>query len=208
MTEPARTLLVFTHPALERTRLNWAMAEAAQEVDGVTFHDLYELYPDFAVDVAGEQARLVEHDLIVLQFPLYWYTGPALLKEWLDLVWLQGFAYGEGGGRLAGKTLACAVSTGARGQVFRCSGDRQLPMREFLRPFEQIAEVCGMRWAPPFAIHASTVKSARDLAAQTGRYRKRLETWIVKCPVPGADARAKPAAGAPARAKAATEAPR
>ena len=45
-----------------------------------------------------EQQRLADHDLIVLQFPLYWYTGPALLKEWLDLVWLQGFAYGESGG--------------------------------------------------------------------------------------------------------------
>jgi glutathione-regulated potassium-efflux system ancillary protein KefG len=188
MAKPARTLLVFTHPALERTRVNWAMAEAAREVEGVTFHDLYELYPDFAVDVPSEQARLVEHDLIVLQFPLYWYTGPALLKEWLDLVWLQGFAYGEGGARLAGKTLACAVSTGARGQIFRTSGADQLPMRELLRPFEQIAEVCGMHWAPHFAVHTSTVKSARDLENHTERYRKRLTNWIVRCPTLESDA--------------------
>jgi glutathione-regulated potassium-efflux system ancillary protein KefG len=200
MTEPARTLLVFTHPALERTRINWAMAEAAREVDGVTFHDLYEHYPDFAVDVPSEQARLVEHDLIVLQFPLYWYTAPALLKEWLDLVWLQGFAYGDGGGRLVGKTLACAISTGARSQVFHASGDDQLPMREFLRPFQQIAEVCGMRWAPPFAIHTSLVKSTRDLRVQTERYRKRLQTWIVRCPVPAPNAEK---AGRAARAEAA-----
>jgi glutathione-regulated potassium-efflux system ancillary protein KefG len=204
MAEHPRTLLVFTHPALERTRVNWAMAEAAQEVEGVTFHDLYELYPDFAVDVPGEQARLVDHDLIVLQFPLYWYTGPALLKEWLDLVWLQGFAYGEGGGRLAGKTLACAVSTGARGQIFQCSGNKQLPMGEFLRPFEQIAQVCGMHWAPHFAVHSSTVKSARDLKGQTDRYRRRLQNWIVKCPVPedgdGASASKAPKAKAEAAA--------
>jgi glutathione-regulated potassium-efflux system ancillary protein KefG len=185
MADAPRTLLVFTHPALERTRLNWAMAEAARGVDNVTFRDLYELYPDFAVDVGDEQSELAQHDLIVLQFPLYWYTGPALLKEWLDLVWIEGFAYGEGGNRLAGKTLACAVSTGARSQVFRCSGDQQLNLRDFLRPFEQVAEVCGMRWAPPFAIHASTVKTERDLRTHTDRYRKRLETWIDKCPVPG-----------------------
>ena len=40
MPEPARarTLLVFSHPALERTRVNWAMAETARTVEGVTFH--------------------------------------------------------------------------------------------------------------------------------------------------------------------------
>lgn len=182
MAEPARarTLLVFSHPALERTRLNWAMAETARDVPAVTFHDLYETYPDFAVDVPGEQARLADHELIVLQFPLYWYTGPALLKEWLDLVWLKGFAYGPNGGRLAGKTLACAVSTGARAQVFRCSGEDQHSASEFLRPFERMAEVCGMRWMKPFAIHGATVRTERDLRLQTERYRKRLDEWVCR----------------------------
>jgi glutathione-regulated potassium-efflux system ancillary protein KefG len=125
----ARTLLVFTHPALERTRVNWAMAEAARTVEGVTFHDLYEAYPDFAVDVDEEQQRLTAHDLIVLQFPLYWYTGPALLKEWLDLVWLQDFAYGEKAA-LQGKTLRPAP-------VPRCSAPparRPSPSPSFCGP--------------------------------------------------------------------------
>jgi glutathione-regulated potassium-efflux system ancillary protein KefG len=60
--------------------------------------DLYETYPDFAIDIEAEQEKLLTaHDVIALQFPLYWYSTPALLKEWLDLVWLHGFAYGEDG---------------------------------------------------------------------------------------------------------------
>jgi len=181
MAEPARarTLLVFSHPALERTRVNWAMAETARTVEGVTFHDLYEAYPDFAVDVDDEQHRLTAHELIVLQFPLYWYTGPALLKEWLDLVWLQGFAYG-GGHALEGKILACAVSTGARAQVFAGSGEAAESVGQFLRPFERMAEVCGMRWARPFVIHGSGVRSEADLRRHTERYRRRLDTLVCK----------------------------
>jgi glutathione-regulated potassium-efflux system ancillary protein KefG len=175
----ARTLLVFSHPALERTRVNWAMAEAAQTVEGVTFHDLYELYPDFAVDVDDEQQRLGEHEVIVLQFPLYWFTGPALLKEWLDLVWLQGFAYGDGRA-LEGKILACAVSTGARAQLFARPGQEAENVGSFLRPFERMAEICGMRWARPFVIHGSDVRTEADMRRHTERYRRRLDTLVCR----------------------------
>jgi glutathione-regulated potassium-efflux system ancillary protein KefG len=182
----ARTLLVFTHPALERTRVNWAMAEAARTVEGVTFHDLYETYPDFAVDVDDEQQRLAGHELIVLQFPLYWYTGPALLKEWLDLVWLQGFAYGAEGGALKGKILACAVSTGARAQTFCSEGKEAQAVGEFLRPFERMAEICGMRWERPFVIHGANVRSEGDLRRHTERYRRRLDTLVCRAAEGGA----------------------
>ena len=90
-------LLVLAHPALERSRANRALAKAAKGLSGVTFKDLYEAYPDFAVDIETEQTDLIAHDVVALQFPLFWYSTPALMKEWLDLVWLHGFAYGEGG---------------------------------------------------------------------------------------------------------------
>ena len=99
------------HPAMERSRANKAMVEAALNAPGVTFVDLYETYPDFVIDVPAEQQRLVSHPVIALQFPMYWYSTPALLKEWLDLVWLHGFAYGRGGTALKGKSLFVACTT-------------------------------------------------------------------------------------------------
>src|SRR3989338_1116681 len=108
--EPS-VLLVFAHPALERSRANAVLAEAAKQAAGVTFHDLYETYPDFVIDVDAEQEKLLAHQVIALQFPFYWYSTPALLKEWLDLVWLHGFAYGKGGDRLKGKQLFFACTT-------------------------------------------------------------------------------------------------
>ena len=165
------TLVVFAHPALERARVNAVLGEAAATAPGVTFHDLYEAYPDFAVDVAAEQRRLGAHRVIVLQFPLYWYSSPALLKEWQDLVWLHGFAYGEGGRGLAGKTLACAVSTGGRQSTYEIGCKRRFSLEEILRPFEQAAYLCGMEWAEPFASHASKLQRAGAMAGEAERYR-------------------------------------
>ena len=79
-------------------------------------HDLYEAYPDFDIDVRREQELLAAHEVIVLQHPFYWYSAPALLKEWQDLVLEHGWAYGSGGTALRGKALLSAPSrpAGAR----------------------------------------------------------------------------------------------
>ncbi|HYF23897.1 MAG TPA: NAD(P)H-dependent oxidoreductase [Caulobacteraceae bacterium] len=173
--ERARTLLVFAHPALERARINPAMAQGVRDLPGLTFHDLYELYPDFTVDVEAEQRLLADHELIVLQFPLYWYSAPALLKEWLDLVWLHGFAYGERGRALEGKTLFCAVSAGGTEQAYGPRGHNRFTLPDFLRPFEQTAHLCKMRWAEPFALYGAGLVGESELARGVAAYRDRLD---------------------------------
>jgi glutathione-regulated potassium-efflux system ancillary protein KefG len=167
-------LLVLAHPALERSRANQRMLLAAREVVGLTLHDLYEVYPDFTIDIRAEQKRLIDHSVIGLQFPLYWYSTPALLKEWLDLVWMHGFAYGQGGTALEGKRLFVACTTGGRAEAYGPEGYNTYTMDEFLRPLEQTARLCGMEWEKPFVLHASGVKT--DLALQAGAdaYRRRL----------------------------------
>ena len=172
-TEPVRTLLVFAHPALERGRVNPAMAEAAAGLPGLTLHDLYEVYPDFTVDVRAEQKRLLRHELIVLQFPLYWFSMPSLLKEWLDLVWTRGFAFGEGA-KLAGRTLMCAVSTGANRDAYAAHGRYRFDMEAFLRPLEETARYCGVKWAEPFVLHGREALSPEALDAGVRAYRDRI----------------------------------
>ena len=90
------------------------MADALAGVEGVTVHDIYEVYPDMLVDVRHEQGLLLQHDALVLQHPFYWYSAPALIKEWMDLVLTHGWAYGETGRALEGKLWMNAISAGAR----------------------------------------------------------------------------------------------
>ncbi len=167
-------LLIMAHPALERSHANLRMIDAARQVAGVTLLDLYEVYPTFTIDVRAEQKRLVKHAVIGLQFPMYWYSTPALLKEWLDLVWLHGFAYGAGGVALAGKRMFVACTTGGRAEAYGAEGQNRFTMEEFLRPLEQTARLCGMEWEKPFVLHASGAKTELALQAGADAYRRRL----------------------------------
>jgi glutathione-regulated potassium-efflux system ancillary protein KefG len=167
-------LLVLAHPAMERSRANRAMIEAVRNTPRVTVMDLYETYPDFVIDVRAEQGRLVGHAAVALQFPIYWYSTPALLKEWLDVVWLHGFAFGRGGVALKGKPLLVACSTGGDAEDYRPMGAHQFSLEEFLRPLEQTAALCGMAWQTPFVLHASSAKDDVRLAQEAQAYRRRV----------------------------------
>lgn len=90
-----KTVVLLFHPNFEASRINKAFEQAI--ADDVNVRHMYELYPNNQVDVMTEQTTLTEADRIVLQFPMYWYNSPSLLKEWQDKVLTYGWAYGSTG---------------------------------------------------------------------------------------------------------------
>ncbi len=109
-----------------------------------------------------EQEALLAHDVIVFQHPFYWYSAPALLKEWQDLVLEHGFAYGSDGERLSGKFLLSVTTTGADARAYGLDVVNYYTMHELLTPYRQLARFCGMRWVPPFVVHG-TVQGSHDI---------------------------------------------
>ena len=166
-----RPLVLFAHPSLERSEVNAELLRATQQTQGVTTLDLYAEYPDYHVDIDREQQRLREHDALVFMFPLYWYSTPALLKEWQDLVLEYGFAYGAGGSALQGKSFLCAITAGGTEAAYCAEGYNHFSIRELLRPLEQTATLCGMRYLAPFALF-----DARR-AVEEGRVAAHVEAW-------------------------------
>jgi glutathione-regulated potassium-efflux system ancillary protein KefG len=147
-----KVLLLFAHPALEKSRINRRLLQAARDVPGVTVQDLYETYPDLNIDVQREQALLAEHDAILFQHPFYWYSTPAILKQWQDLVLELGWAYGKGGTALTGKVTFNVVSAGGPEVAYHRGGYNVFTVRELLAPWEATARLCHMRYLPPFVI--------------------------------------------------------
>ncbi len=170
-----RILVLFAHPALERSRVNVRLMEGVRDLEGVTIHDLYERYPTFAVDVRREKALLLEHDAVVLQHPFYWYSAPSLVKEWLDLVLEHGWAYGKGGHALQGKLMFNAVTTGGGDDAYRREGYNRFTMRELLAPFDQTAYLCGMTYLAPFVVHGALRLAGDSTAPAVSAYRKLIE---------------------------------
>lgn len=170
-----KILVLFAHPRTDRSEANALLAEAARRHPAVTFVDLYAEYPTFEIDVEREQQRLVEHDALVFQHPVYWYSCPAILKEWLDLVLEHGFAYGSQGRALAGKLFFNVVTCGARREVYRRDGAYQNELKQFFAPFEQTMRLCRVRFLPPFALFAAGHAVAeRRLAPHAAAYERLL----------------------------------
>ncbi|MEN8264184.1 MAG: NAD(P)H-dependent oxidoreductase [Nitrospirota bacterium] len=168
----SKILILFAHPALQKSRVNRRLIEYVRDIDGVTFHDLYEEYPDFHINIKHEQKLLVENDIIVFHHPIFWFSVPALLKEWMDLVLEHGWAYGRGGRALKGKKLFSVISTGARESLYRRDSYNRHTIGEFLAPINQTAYVCGMKYLPPFVVHGTHTITKEETAAQGENYRK------------------------------------
>jgi glutathione-regulated potassium-efflux system ancillary protein KefG len=174
MNEPT-ILVLLAHPAFRRSRVNRALAEAARGLPGITLHDLYEAYPELDIDVAHEQALLEAHCTVVLQHPFYWYSTPAILKEWQDVVLEHGWAYGRTGTALHGKTLVNALTTGGGEGSYRAEGSNRFTIRQLLAPLEQTARLCGMDYLPPFVVHGTHQLSAAEIDRHAADYRRCLE---------------------------------
>ncbi len=170
----SKILILFAHPALEKSRVQKKMMRHAKEVDNITFHDLYQAYPDMDIDVAQEQKLLLQHDLIIMQHPFYWYSAPAIIKQWQDLVLEHGWAYGSGGSALAGKQIMNAISCGGSREVYCREGRNRYTIKELLTPFEQTAFLCQMEWLPPFVVHGTHKLNDADIDLYACQFEEML----------------------------------
>jgi len=164
-----KTLVLVFHPHLEKSQVNRKLMDAANETGDVTVVDEYAAYPDFKINVEHEQELIETHDRIVLQFPFYWYSSPALLKEWEDEVITAGWAYG-GGHALKGKELKLVVTTGSDAAKYRKDGEYSHTMEELLSPFEVVAYKVGMNYAEPFLVQGPATIGDAELDQAAADY--------------------------------------
>jgi len=171
----SKLIVYHVHPGQRFSRANAAMTKAARSLGEITFVDLYADYPRHDIDVEREQFRLLHHDVILFQFPLYWYSTPSLLKEWQDLVLQHGFAYGHDGDKLTGKTLMLAITAGGSDDAYASNGYQHYPIRAFLTPLEQTARLCGMAFPAPYVLyHALKADAAREIEDHANSYARLL----------------------------------
>lgn len=172
----ARLIVYYAHPGHRHSHVNRYMARAAESIAGITLVDLYRDYPRFDINVDIEQQRLLDHDVILFQFPLFWYSTPSIIKEWQDLVLEHGFAYGADGDELEGKRMMLAITAAGPDDAYSAGGYQHYPLRDFLRPLEQTARLCSMAFPPPYVLYASLrAPSTGAVEPHVDGYRRLLE---------------------------------
>jgi len=167
-----KILILYAHEHHDNSQINRPMVDAVRNMDGITFVDLYREYPDFNIDQIRETERLFEHDIIIFQFPMHWYSTPAILKEYQDKIILAEHAYSPKGKAFVGKYFFCALSTGGTAENFGPGSRNNYSVLEFMRPQEQTMRAAGMTYLSPFVIYgAATV-------AQDGRLEPHINAWV------------------------------
>ncbi len=109
-------------------------------------HHLDTLYPNYQFDVLAEQQKLMAADVIVLQFPFFWYGVPSLMKKWIEDVFVHGFSHGATGDKVRGKKLIISFTSGAPEEMYQYGGLQNYPISDFLPPLKQFANLCGLVW--------------------------------------------------------------
>ncbi len=186
---PHKVLLNFFHPYPRRSKVGVELFGATQGVEGVVRRDLYESYADFFVDVNAEQEHLDGADIIVMQHPLYWYSCPALMKEWMDVVFARGYAYGGEKRALAGKAYMHCITTGGSEEAYRGGKESRFTLDELLSPFEQSAHFCGMTYLKPYVVAGTHSITREQISVAAEGYRNLLDEMVKQGPTTRAQGR-------------------
>lgn len=151
----SKTLVIVIHPDIEHSVVNkrW-IAALEEQPEKYTVHQLYKAYPDSRIDVGREQQLVEAHQRIIFQFPLYWFSCPPLLKQWLDEVLTYGWAYGSKSGyKVGGKKIALAISAGIDDYEYAHGQKYKYTLEELTRPFEITFEYVHASYQPLFAYY-------------------------------------------------------
>ena len=168
--------LIYSHPYPSRSRAGHALLEAVRGLPDVDVRSLYKLYPDFDIDVAAEQQALLAAELIVWQGPFYWYGVPALMNLWFEKVLAHGWAYGDEGRAVSGKTVLWVTTTGGPASSYQPGAMHGHPIEAFVPAISQTARFYVMRWVDPLIVHGAHRMTSDHLHGVAETYRERVKS--------------------------------
>ncbi len=143
-----KILIVSGHTDLNNSFANKTILEETKKLlPEAEFAYLDKLYPDFRIDAKAEQERLLRADIIVLQYPLFWYSAPSLLHCWMEQTFTHGFSHGKTGDKLKGKQLVLSFTFGASASMYSHDGPMGYNIDEFLPCFKATCRLCQMEFA-------------------------------------------------------------
>ena len=199
--------IVYAHPAansLNSALKDYAVQRLQAAGHAVQVSDLYAMQwkPTLeAGEVAGdlvlaEQEKLLWADVVLFQFPLWWFSMPAIMKGWVERVYTYGFAYGVGEhselrwgdrygeGTLAGKRAMLMVTAGGWESHYGARGINGA-VADLLFPIHHgILYYPGMEVLPPFLLYRSDRVDDARFAAACEALAERLDALATTAPIP------------------------
>ncbi|MCR5084511.1 MAG: NAD(P)H-dependent oxidoreductase [Succinivibrionaceae bacterium] len=160
-----KTVVFVDHPSFDLSAVNRRLVEELRKYpDEFLVHNLQSCYPRGSIDRVAEHSLIDNNGTLVLEFPLYWFSTPPLMKSWMDTVLEQGWAYGRAH-HLEGHKVALAVTCGGSAADYSASGAHQHPLEDFLLPLIHSLEYCKAEYVGLFACYGALSSPERPLPA-------------------------------------------
>ena len=176
----SKIVVLMAHNNIDDSILNKMIKSELEHKDNIIYKDLTSLYKEFAIDIKKEQADLLNAKKIIFQFPMYWYSAPAILKRWVDEVFSYGYSYeidknGEFQAlALKNKEFQMIVTMGAKEESF--VGKGRLSVKECLNSYSYTAKMLGMKEKEPFLVYGAAYKifNKDDLEVMTSKLKQSI----------------------------------
>lgn len=174
-------LIILGHPDFENSVANKTIIDELMNSHlDIEIRDLNSLYPVYKIDVKAEQLALLNHQTIVFQYPIYWYSMPAILKQWFDVVFEYQFAYGSKGDKLKGKNFVPSFTVGASEEGYSTLKEHHFRVLEFCKAIEQTAYFVQMNYIDPIYVHG-TSKAAGYKPDEIVASAKKQAKKLIEC---------------------------
>lgn len=168
-------LVLLSHPYLATSSTHRNISDKLEKIPGVTVRHIDSLHlNDGHFDAKVEQELWENASSIVLEFPLYWYHSPASLKQYLDDVLTENWAY-QNAYKLEGKNLVVLTTTGGVESLYAPSGEHGFNLSEILTPYKALASFTKMNYLPESVIYAANFLERSELEDEITRVCDQIE---------------------------------
>ncbi|WP_220729288.1 NAD(P)H-dependent oxidoreductase [Apilactobacillus zhangqiuensis] len=147
-----KTLVLVSHPEYDNSMTEAFLKQCQSDIENVDWVVLDKIQNNFSFDKEQEQDRLTQYDRILFQFPMYWYSAPALMKKYEDDVFTKKFIAFEQEGKLEGKEMGIITTLGDPIKDYQVGGREGFSISELLKPYQAIAQRGQMKFLKPFVI--------------------------------------------------------
>lgn len=159
-------LIVSGHTDLSQSIANKTILEELNRLlPDAEMDYLDKLYPDYQIDIISEQKKMEKADIIVLQFPIFWYSMPSILERWMEETFVHGWSHGTHGDKLKGKKLIVSFTTGAPEEMYHQDGLMGYAIDEYLTAIKSTCQLCQMDYVGRVYTGNVSYQTRTDLVA-------------------------------------------
>lgn len=180
----SKVVVISGHPNLDESWTNKVILEKLeQNIESIDIRRLDSLYPDSKIDVEVEQKALLDAEIVIFQYPFYWYNVPGLLKMWFDKVFTFNFAFGPEGDKLKNKHFILSFTIGGPEESYDPLGYNHFTIEQLVTPLQQTAYLASMIYQPPVYTYRmvyipGVYNTQQEVEARATEHAERLLTQI------------------------------